>query len=485
MSYKPDVYVLADRGSFIFLHWFTYVVAGLYDFSHLPKPIRFHTNITESFQRETLELLKPDYEFIEDITGYNVIHHEGTKIIDNCNVDDKYYPFIREQILVKNNLEFKGTPFRRIYISRARSHLLKHHAGLKRRHMANEDILTDKLKHIGFDCIHLEDYNLRDKIRLFQEAAVIVSPNAGALTMCYFSHKNTTIINIHHKNTTDTMYMTICRVLSIPIYSYENIRCVDEQGNDTEPKFLGAFNMEINDYDDFSKFIETSVNTTLHKSQSKKYEMTLLEWQKTLKKREQIMYNCSEFDRLNDEWIPFSIGMCWDIINYNGPMDDIFIGPHEHQLLCAIRTGTDNTRRPSGINRRFILQTLEGNSIKNIDMPYLSYIRMLPHYKFIVSPEGNGIDCHRHYEALMAGCIPIVERNDRLFEKYGNCPILYTDDYSEINPEYLDTKYKEMLNKTWDFSRLCLDTFDADTQKQIKANGNYWGKRIGGREWYV
>jgi len=212
--------------------------------------------------------------------------------------------------------------------------------------------------------------------------------------------------------------------------------------------------------------------------------MTLFEWQRTLKRREQILYNCSEFDRLNDEWVPFSIGMGWQIIFYNGPLNEIQIGPHNHPVLCAIGNGSDNRRRPTGINRNFILQNLQSNGIKNVDMPNSSYLRMLPHFQFVISPEGNGIDCHRHYEALMAGCIPIVERNERLLEKYGNCPILFTEDYSEITSEYLEEKYKEMLHKTWDFSRLCLDAFDVENQAQIKANGNYWSKRLTGREWY-
>jgi hypothetical protein len=214
------------------------------------------------------------------------------------------------------------------------------------------------------------------------------------------------------------------------------------------------------------------------------YHMTLFEWQRTLKQREQLMYNCSEYDKLNDEWIPFSIGMNWEIMLYKGPLEDIQIGPHYHQVLCAISTGTDNKRRPNGVNRRFILQNLESNGIKNVTIPHAAYLRMLPYFQFVISPEGNGIDCHRHYEALMAGCIPIVERNDRLLEKYGNCPILFTDDYSEITPEYLTVKYTEMLHKTWDFSRLCLDTFDADTQMQIKANGNYWAMRCSHQKWY-
>jgi len=257
MSNKPTVYFLADRGNFVFFHWFTYVIAGLYDFSHLPKPIKFHTNITQAFQRETLELLKPDYEFVENIDGYNVIHHEGAVIIDRCNVAPPYYHFVRNQILVKNNLEYKGTPFRRIYISRSRAHLLSHHGGDKKRHMIDEHIIIDKLKSIGFESIYLEDYNLFEKIKLFQESSVIISPNGGALTVCYFANKNSTIIHIEPTDIPDTQYSTICKTLSIPMISYGDIRCIDADGNTNMPEFWkfkpswGSYNMEIIDYDDF------------------------------------------------------------------------------------------------------------------------------------------------------------------------------------------------------------------------------------------
>lgn len=262
MSDKPIVYFLADRANYIFFHWFTYVIAGLYDLSHLPKPIKFHTKITESFQRETLELLKPDYEFVENIEEYNIIQKEGallknTGSADECSVEDHYYHFVRNEILIKNNLEYKGKPFRRIYISRARSHLLSHHAGGKRRHMANEHIIIDKLTNIGFECIHLEDYTLLDKIRLFQEASVVVSPNGGALTMCYFANKETKIIQIQPKNTLHVMYTKVCNTLSIPIISYSNINCIDDNGDPVTPKFLNYYSMEITDYDDFIKVIQS------------------------------------------------------------------------------------------------------------------------------------------------------------------------------------------------------------------------------------
>ena len=108
----------------------------------------------------------------------------------------------------------------------------------------------------------------------------------------------------------------------------------------------------------------------------------------------------------------------------------------------------------------------------------------LQQYKFIVSPEGNGIDCHRHYESLMAGCIPILERNPLTEEKYKECPVLWTTDYSEITLPYLEKVYKEMLNKTYDFSCLFLSHYDAKTQEYIKISANYWLSSVARRTWY-
>ena len=157
--------------------------------------------------------------------------------------------------------------------------------------------------------------------------------------------------------------------------------------------------------------------------------MTLFEWQKMPKRREQLLYNCSEYTYMNDEWVPFPIGMSWQILNYKGTLEDIQKGPHDNQVLCAIHPRTDDRRRTTGKNRLSILHNLGKNGIHNTGMGNDDYLRTLTRHQFVISPEGNGIDCHRHYEALMAGCIPIVERNDKLLEKYGNCPILFTDDY--------------------------------------------------------
>lgn len=108
-----------------------------------------------------------------------------------------------------------------------------------------------------------------------------------------------------------------------------------------------------------------------------------------------------------------------------------------------------------------------------INYHYDCYFNSLKKYKFIVSPEGNGIDCHRHYEALLSGCIPICEYNPRTEEKYKNIPILYTKDYGDITEEYLSKKYLEMLDKKYDFTKLFLSYYDEKQQRQINFNCEY------------
>jgi hypothetical protein len=214
--------------------------------------------------------------------------------------------------------------------------------------------------------------------------------------------------------------------------------------------------------------------------------VTLRAWQTTLKPKRDILYNCSIQDG-SDSWVPFPIGMGYKLNNYSGHFEDIQLGSHTHTVFCAIDTTTDNVRRwhQGSLNRKMIAQTLERNGIINTYVDANQYFCTLPNYKFVISPEGNGIDCHRHYEALMAGCIPIVEYHPGIEEKYKGCPILWTRDYAEINCDYLNHKYDEMIDKEYDFSRLLMRTYPEPLQDQIRVNGNYWGMRLTGRPWYT
>lgn len=57
-------------------------------------------------------------------------------------------------------------------------------------------------------------------------------------------------------------------------------------------------------------------------------------------------------------------------------------------------------------------------------------------FAFVISPHGNGLDCHRTWEALCLGCIPIVKTSclDPLFF---NFPVLIVQNWSDINAALL------------------------------------------------
>ena len=204
--------------------------------------------------------------------------------------------------------------------------------------------------------------------------------------------------------------------------------------------------------------------------------LTLAEWQKTKKNINDLILQASVKDG-SDSWTPFPIGFCWQYVKETDKVK-IQFGSHDNLVLCAINDKTDLIRRPHGINRKLILRNLEENGIYNSSLESKNYFSSLSSYKFVVSPEGNGIDCHRHYEALMAGCIPIMEYNSQIEDKYKGLPILYTKDYSEINSEYLNNKYNEIINKEYDFSRLILSYYNEKQQKTIKEYEQYWLTRL-------
>jgi len=211
--------------------------------------------------------------------------------------------------------------------------------------------------------------------------------------------------------------------------------------------------------------------------------MTLRQWQQTVKPKSTIIFSCSSPDG-SDSWLPFPIGLACYFNNYSGSFSSTQLGTHENTLLCAVKTSTDTRRRRIGLNRQVIVDILARNGIPNVYVSHSQYFQNLPSYKFVVSPEGNGIDCHRHYEALMAGCIPIIERHPGIEEKYKGCPILWTTDYSEITSDYLNSVYTEMVDNQYDFSKLDISNYPVEIQGQIRSNGNYWGTLRTGRGWY-
>lgn len=82
-----------------------------------------------------------------------------------------------------------------------------------------------------------------------------------------------------------------------------------------------------------------------------------------------------------------------------------------------------------------------------------SYLEDFASHKFTLSPRGNGLDCHRTWEALLMGCYPIVKHStlDPLFE---GLPVLIVNSWDEVTEEFLNKKYAEMSEQTYHWEKI-------------------------------
>jgi hypothetical protein len=77
-------------------------------------------------------------------------------------------------------------------------------------------------------------------------------------------------------------------------------------------------------------------------------------------------------------------------------------------------------------------------------------------YSFVLSPHGNGLDCHRTWESLVLGCIPIV-KSSLIDDLYEDLPVLIVKAWQEINKELLLQTINNFKNKTFNLDKLKLD----------------------------
>ena len=68
-------------------------------------------------------------------------------------------------------------------------------------------------------------------------------------------------------------------------------------------------------------------------------------------------------------------------------------------------------------------------------------------FAFVVSPHGNGLDCHRTWEAFLLGCIVIVKSSD-IDSLYYGLPVIIVKEWKDITAELLESKLL-IYNDCW------------------------------------
>jgi hypothetical protein len=76
-------------------------------------------------------------------------------------------------------------------------------------------------------------------------------------------------------------------------------------------------------------------------------------------------------------------------------------------------------------------------------------------YAFVLSPHGGGLDCHRTWEALALGCIPIVKTSP-LDPLYDGLPVVIVKEWSAVTPSLLTAVVSAFQTQTFDYNKLTL-----------------------------
>lgn len=106
-------------------------------------------------------------------------------------------------------------------------------------------------------------------------------------------------------------------------------------------------------------------------------------------------------------------------------------------------------------------------------LPPRLYLRSLSSCMFVVSPPGNGVDCHRTWEALYLGVVPIVKRSAGMeYFKTLGLPILIIDDWRELET-WDENKLRQIytqMTKEADWRPLFMDYWEKEIRKTCASN---------------
>ena len=88
---------------------------------------------------------------------------------------------------------------------------------------------------------------------------------------------------------------------------------------------------------------------------------------------------------------------------------------------------------------------------------------------FVISPEGAGIDCHRTWEAILLGCIPVMKKN-RFSKLLNRLPVVLLDDWAEFNPTHMIQQVNRLQTDKFNFTTLFLKHWEEKIYGKVRFN---------------
>ena len=141
-------------------------------------------------------------------------------------------------------------------------------------------------------------------------------------------------------------------------------------------------------------------------------------------------------------------------------------GYHDHYLkhIPALNTVQKNNNilasfalstNPQRTYIKDMCSKLEWVDLDCVDLHHQSYqkdfdiyLENLKTYKMTISPEGNGVDCIRTWEAIYMGVVPIVKRSN-VTNWFEDSPIIFLDEWEQLKDKgYIFSEYNRVKNNS-------------------------------------
>lgn len=176
----------------------------------------------------------------------------------------------------------------------------------------------------------------------------------------------------------------------------------------------------------------------------------------------------------NQKVVPFPYGIQRDM-NPSDTKKDILKRVIETDVIVSNLLYINHNVYTNSKERSGIYELFESYNWVTVDRGRLSYedfLKKIKSHKFVICPIGNAIDCHRNWEVIYLNRVPIMKKNKYLETLFEGFPVLFVDDYSEINEEML-LKNEYLFQNALDLNIYQLDiynVYNSIIEKEIKSH---------------
>lgn len=94
------------------------------------------------------------------------------------------------------------------------------------------------------------------------------------------------------------------------------------------------------------------------------------------------------------------------------------------------------------------------------------YLENVYNHRFVICPEGNGMDTHRTWETLYMNSIPIEKKNINN-QFYTDLPICFVNDWNEITEDFLNKEYIRINTSEWNLEKLTFEYWKDKIKKNL------------------